>query len=359
MTDEKISGAQAVTLLFLSQAFNTMNDIPAFHDVPDGMSQLWGAGIALLIQLAALAPALLLERRYPGQNAILVGYGRGRPLGTALAALYAAALFVQLAGSLTGFEYFLTNAVYPDASILLIVLTMCATCFWASRRGLQGLARSGTFICAFFLVSLVCIAGGTLNSVDLLHLRPDLTDPVGNAFRAGLSIVARSSELYLLPLLLPHIRGGRIACALGLVLSGCLFRLAASFLITTVLGEFGWNQAFPYYTLASVSDLSIFQRLDALHMAIWTFIAFVRLTLLIQVVDRCLKMAFPLRTHPFLLPALFVLTAAGAVWLGLSTELIEPLNSNRGIVVLALTAGVPLLLLLLPARRRKTKEGCT
>ena len=360
MPEEKISGVQAVVLLFLSRAFQTLNYIPAFHDAPDGMSTLWGTGVALVIELLILIPALLLEQRYRGQNVITVGYNRWKPLGMIFALLYAFTMLLQLVGSLAGFEYFLTNAVYPNSSAVFIVLTMCAACFWAAGRGLEGLGRAAGIVFVFFLLSVLLISGASMSSIDMLNVRPSLDNPLGSAFRAGIISVSKTSEIFLLLLLFPKIKGNKTKCAFGLTISVFLFDLVTSFLLLAVLGKFGQTQTFPYYTLASVSDVFIFQRLDSLHMAIWTFITFLRLTLLIGLIVYCMKMVLPMKTHKAVLPVLFVVTVGASIWLSYSTAILEASNLNTSILVVLLTAILPLSMLLLPAARQKhPQEGDT
>lgn len=353
MPEEKISAGQAAILLFLSQAFNTLNYIPAFHEVPDATAQLRGTGVALLLQLLFLIPALLLERKYEGQNVISMGYCHWRPLGVAFAILYAFAMLTQLIGSLVGFEYFLTNAVFPNASVVLIVLTMGGACFWAARHGLQSLARSAGVIFVFFVLSALFISGASIFSINRLNLRPSLSQPLRGTIQAGFSTLSKSSELYLLLLLFPKIKGRKLHTALGLTLGGFVFQFVTSFLILAVLGEFGRKQTFPYYTLASISELSIFQRLDSLHMAIWTFITFLRLTLLILLIVYCLKTVLPTKVHSAILPVLFLVTTSGAILLGHFTEILDTLTTRSGIVVPLLTAGFPLLVLLISPGNRK------
>ena len=353
MPTEKISGTQAVLLLFMVRAFNTLNYIPSFNDRTDGMSLLLGSLIGTVIELLALIPALLLDRRIHGQNLISAAYAQKRILGIVFAVIYAMIAFFQLTGGIVAFEYFMTNAIYPNSSMIFIILTMCIACFFAARMGLEGLARAGGIIFVFFLISTALIISGTVGSVDLTNLHPALQSPVASAVRAGFASVSRAAEMYLLILLFPKIKGNRVKCSIGLVLMTLVFNAVTAFLAITVLGEFGNTQTYPYYTLASISDLSIFQRLDALHMTIWVFVAFLRITLFILIANYCLQMVLPQRSHKYCMPALFVISAATALIVGYSPNLLRDLNSTSSVIVLTLTTGLPLVMLLFVKRKKK------
>ena len=115
MPTEKISGVQAVLLLFMIRAFNTLNYIPSFNGRTDGMSLLLGSLIGTVIELLAILPALLLDRRIHGQNVITAAYNFKKTLGIVFAVIYAFVALLQLTGGIVAFEYFMTNAIYPNS----------------------------------------------------------------------------------------------------------------------------------------------------------------------------------------------------------------------------------------------------
>lgn len=353
MPDEKISGPQAVILLFLSATFNILNYIPAFNGHVDGMSFLIGMGIAAAVEFLALIPALLLSRRCEGENVVTAAYSKWRPLGVFFAVIYALQTLLQLIGSLIGFEYFLANAVYPNSSAAFIILTMCAACFFAERMGIEGLARAASIIFVFFLLSTLLISFGTIGNANINNLRPTLEQPVALAVQSGLNFVSKTAELYLFLLLFPKIKGNKVKSGIGMVLLIFLFSALTSFLVVAVLGDFGQTQTFPYYSLASISDISVLQRLDALHMTIWVFVAFLRITLLANVSNYCLQMVLPLKAQKYSLPALFLISAIVATVGGYFPEILPNINISSSVITLTLTAGFPLLLLCFTKRRKK------
>ena len=70
--------------------------------------------------------------------------------------------------------------------------------------------------------------------------------------------------------------------------------LAAIFLFTAAaLGDYAKSQRFPFYTVTKIAEVSIFQRLDSLHVALWVFMALVRLSLFLEVAGKSLARMLP------------------------------------------------------------------
>lgn len=344
-------------LLFVSRCFNIMNYVPAFSQKLENSAVLLGNLLALFIQLLLLLPALALYRRFDGQNVVTVAYNRAKPLGWAVAFLYFAVTLAQLAGTLVGFEYFMTDAVYPNASVVFIIVTMSLACFLCGRHGLEGITRASAIVFVFLLLSAGFICAVSLRSIDPCNFHPMLGDPVPSVLRAAFESIGKASELFLLILLYPKVKGSQGKCSLGFVAASFLMLEVTALIVQGVLGEYADTQTFPYYTLASVSDTRLLQRLDSLHMMNWVFSAFIRCTLLVIIGNYCVQMILPQRTHKFILPAMFLLTTGAAVAVGYSTEILGGLNATSayGAGVLLLTAGLPLLLLLLTKRKRKER----
>lgn len=355
MKQGNIGAGQAVILLLVSRCYNMLNYIPAFDEKTDGMAILYGNLLAAVIQLLLLVPALLLYRKMEGQNVITAAYNVWKPLGWVFAFCYFLSSLAQLAGTFMGFEYFMVNAVYPNASAVFIIVTLSLTCFWCGRGGFEGIARAGAIVFVFLLLSLGFISAVSVASMDLYNFHPILSDPAAAIFRAALSNISKSSELYLLILMYPKIKGSVGKSSLGLIASAFLLLEITGLVLQGVLGEFALTQTFPYYTLASITDTSILQRLDSLHMMLWVFCAFIRCTLLVILSNYCIRMILPQKAHRFVLPVMFVISTGAAVLLAYSTEYLKALNTanSMGGVVALLTAGFPLLMLLIPRRRKR------
>lgn len=355
MISGNITGKQAVILLFLSRVFALLDYSPSFEESVSGQTLLWGNVVALGIQLLALLPGLLLYHRFEGQNFLVVAYNHWRPLGFICAGYLFLLVGLSAMASLVGFEYFLSNIIYPNASAVSIILTMGIACIYCSTLGLEGIGRAGTVLFAFFLVALATVFFATYHSIDLLNLHPIQRNPVAAVITNALSNTSRTHELYLLLLILPKIKGKKYKPCLWMPILWFVMAQASGFLITTVLGDYGLVQTFPYYAVTAIAETRILQRFDSFHMVLWVFSAFVNLTIRFIVLRSLSSFLFPPKART----PVFWSAGAAVILLSIFTsyfpESLTNPNLARSFFVIIATAGIPLLLLLLT--RHSKKEG--
>lgn len=356
MKSGNISAGQVIILLFVSRCFNIFNFVPVFAQQSESGAILLGNILAVGIQLLIMIPSLILFGRFENQNVITVAYNKWRPLGWIFAILYFTIILLQAAGSLIGFEYFMTNAVYTNASILAIVLSMSVVSFWCARNGLEGIARSSIIFFVFLLASTLFITAASIEKIDLLNIHPILNDPVGSVIQVALTNTSRNPELFLLPLIYPKIKGSIKKCSIWYILAAFIMLEGLDFLLLSILGDYGFTQTFPYYTLASIADTALLQRLDSLHMMVWVFTAFIHTALLIVIGNYCIRMVLPQKAHKFTLPVMFLVCTTIATVFGYHMDILYRTNTSSSVVILFLVAVPPLLMLLITKRKKKEAQ---
>ena len=144
-----------------------------------------------------------------------------------------------------------------------------------------------------FMIAFLFILFSSIPNVEMVNVKL----PVNGRFReialSAYGVVSNTMEILLFYLLLPYCKSKIKQGVFGLVISLTVLTELITFFIVSVLGDFAASQTFPFYALASMSELSIFQRLDALHMGIWVFVAFIKLSLLIFLATEILKFITP------------------------------------------------------------------
>lgn len=290
---KKISVWQFVLLLYICRMFSAMTYTPAMGVGSGGVSILIAWVISLAVGILVLLPALWLRSMDQGKNAVMLSMDVWKRAGVLVALLYCAFTIMTAVSTFAHFEFFMTNAVFPQSSTLFFVITMWIACVYAACMGLESIARTGVIIFAGFLISFAFIAFASLSQVDMLNLKLPLE---GLGKEIGFSVYeqfSRNAEFVVVLLLLPHIKGN---LKKGIIALSCMITVTAeiiAFLILTVLGDYSATQTIPYYTLSSVAEFSIFQRLDALHMTIWVAIALVKIALYLFLSMECIRMLLP------------------------------------------------------------------
>lgn len=344
--EAKISTGQVFMLLMVSRAFNILNYVPMFSSGVELSALLIGNLISVLINIALLIPAMWLFKKHPNQGLFEIAFEKSRWLGYIAIAVYFVPIVLSVIGTVTGFQFFMTNAVYPLASVVFIVVTICLACFFCAKSGIEGIARAGSIVFFMLLIGIIFITIVSLDSVRLLNIKPLGSNSSSSIYRATVEVISKNTEIYLLILLVPKIRGSFAKCSVWLMVAIGAFIEVTSFIMIAVLGEFAYTQTFPFYTLASIVETNILQRLDSVHMTLWVFISFIKITAYIIIALDILKGVLPKKVHRFSLPTLFVIVLVSSIIFCYHPEVISSLNSKFPITIVMLTAIIPLLLLI-------------
>ncbi len=318
MLKPKISMPQIVMLLTLSRMFYTLNGILLGTGDGYGMAYLWAIPLSALLQFIVVLPALFLSRRQ-GTSFITAGYSLWGKGGKVMALI--CGVYFLLSAVLTVFstEQFMVNAAYPEASPIFFVLTLTLAAAYAAHLGLESIARSGFIIFIIFVCGVLFAFLGNLEQINLIFIRPLGTGGFGEVLRIAVNLTARSPEILLFAILLPNLgknRGVKRGAIYYLLLSSLILEVIV-FLISAVLGQLAQEEAFPFYTVGTLAKISIFQRLDAVHMSVWVLTAFIRTGLYLWAAVELFQSLIPVKKHRFVLPFLGILALVGGMLCGM------------------------------------------
>lgn len=359
-----ISLPQFIMLLVVSRVFNDLTYIPFFSKPVEGTAMLYGSLISTALVGLVMLPALILCIKHPGESVLTIAWKSHKFWGYLFTGIYLLFIIVYLIGGLAGFNYFVTNAVYPQASIWIVAITMCGVCFFAAKSGLQGLSRLAGIVFVFFTAGLIFIAIVSLPSMKLLNIKPLIDNPMQSIWSHAVSTASKNSEVIMLILLMPRVRIRNrkkqpiapVKAACGLLGFSLIFTFTIDFLVSAVLGSLSLTQTFPYFSLTSIVEVNLFQRLDAVHMVTWVCVAFIHVTLHAMVASMLLRDMLPGKARKFASFTLFLLTTGVAILLGQRTEWMNFLNKPTYVVSFSLLVLIPLIAFWL-AHLNKKKNG--
>ena len=360
MSEGKISSTQLTLLLFLSRIFSILEYTPALGDSMTGMTLLLSTALSFLVQCVLVIPMLLLLYRYQNQNVLGCAYLVSPVLGKITAALFLLLFLAHLSGGYAIFSMFMTNIVYLKSSPILIVLLLAAVCTVCACFGLQGLARAGSIVFVLFILSTVFLCLVASDSAEILNIHMIQEDGISRIIRGTLESTSKNAELFVLLLLLPQIAKPqkKRACTYWFLTLVFLFTEVTQFIILSVLGDFGMKQMFPYYALTSVIDISIFQRLDSLHVTLWIFTALFRCTLYTICAAKCANMLFPKKISRFSPLFIFLLSSGAGIFLANHIPLLRRASPSNSLILTLLTAVFPLILFVILYRKEKRHAPC-
>ena len=201
--------------------------------------------------------------------------GRQRP-GPARSLLLCGALVLSIALEVIQGERFYNYVMQQQLPALLFLILVFGAAYYGAFAGVQALGRAAWPVLALAVASVLALGWSVAGQMQFSHLQtPDSS--VG--MLAGLA----ATRFYLPPelILLPFLsrRGGSGRGATKMI--GVVF-LADSLL--ALLGEMTLGAAYtsetqPVYTIARLGGLSVFRRLDALHVGVWLLLFLIKISL--------------------------------------------------------------------------------
>ncbi|MGI5893265.1 MAG: GerAB/ArcD/ProY family transporter [Candidatus Merdivicinus sp.] len=362
MQKGQISAAQLVFTLFLCRSFNLLSAEILNVTGHYGMEHIVAIPLALGIQALLAVPAFwLMKRNSRGMNeSMLWTLGKAGILFPICSCIY---LLLVAGITVYNLAAFLANAIYPGSSAIFFVITLIIAAMYAAYLGLEGIVRASVILFGALILSLTLTFVGVGERINLINIRPLMEGSMQTILGGSWRIVARSSTVYLFLLLCPkirsHVKRGFIwyLAAVGILME------TVAFFVSAVLGELAVREAYPFFMLTTIAQISIFQRMDALHVTIWVLVCLVRVAIFLWLMKEQFQKCLPLRAQQsqrirYLLPFFSVLTAATAAVMVGSREAASACLTllSSGIPVVLLMAGFPLVGLIVGEVRQRFQK---
>lgn len=276
----------------------------------------------LLAGLAAAPVLFFLLSLYGGSAA-----KRRRPVwaGVLLAGVLALSSGMELIQCQRFYNYVLADQL-PVFWFLVLALSVAGCAAAYSKQALNRVSLLVLVLLAGSLVLLVVSVAPQMRAENLQYAQ-NLPDQIGLGLPMRLALLP---EYLLFPLLSgqkpPAARRG-YAWLLGL---GFGLESLLAVLSESVLGAAGLEQTQPIYTIARLGGISVFRRLDAVHVGVWLLLFFIKLGLYLWACIWLMQGALPsLRRAGGCFAGLFlILCAFGFLWVSPYAQYAYPVQQG-------------------------------
>ena len=264
-----ISAAQFFGMMFVSRITITIAlnaQYAAGESLLDGiLSYLLAMAVGFLMAL----PVWYLHRKNPtltiGETAVhLLG-----KVGKLVPLCYIFYFLVMNAVSLALFQLFLLDNVNPDFPAVLVLAMVVGVAAYGAWRGLEAIARTGACVLVLLLLGTTLVFSLVARRFDWENLEPLLAGGPSQLLQGAALFLSRTSLFAEMVVLLPFVKGRKWLGFTLWVGSTSLFVGILIFLIAGCLGQYAYTQNFPVYALASITEISSMQRLDAVFTGVW------------------------------------------------------------------------------------------
>lgn len=350
----KISAFQLFCLIFLSRIFLALSRTGASEGTTLSTTVLSLLIDTLLAFLILLPFFIYMKKKDTGL--LELAFERNHAVGRVVAFLLFIPCLYFAAETVFQFGLYYREYIMENTGTLVIAFLMALAVAYAAFIGIEGIARMSFLVFVVAVVTFFLIGLGAAGNYETIYLT-SLTFPVdGGVFHQAFDMFSYFFDLVALLILFGNTKGRRTAGFVWANLLGTVVVAALSIMVATALGDGLFpHVSFPVHTLAGISELSIFQRLDAGYLIVWTLLSFVRSALYGFCAYKCLYVVCGMKRAQrpyYLFAGLLVLLCSLFSLVEKTADFTAGLLTG-GIMMLLLCGGIPLMLLLIGRRRVK------
>lgn len=310
LTQIRIDRAGATWLLLILLTAKIFTPEPRMLALQVGTSAWLVVLLSGLVAMAGYWGLLVLLRRFPGRSLTeicLQVWGRA---GGTVAALFQVAFFLWLSGlMLREFVEGFRIAVMPRTPPSAMVLMIMGAVLFAAVKGIENVARLASYIAPLLALLTGLTVVGVVHLMDPGQLLPLFGNGVSVTLLAAIPGTSLYSEIVLLGTLAQVLRPGDVgAVGTRAMLLGTLAQTLLFAVLAAVFPHPAQSRLyFPMLDLTRMVEVSEFiQRVEALFVFLWFFVAAFKLTVLMVAAAKALCDAAHLTDPRPLLPAMVV-----------------------------------------------------
>ncbi len=277
--ENKISPQQLFCVLLMSELSSEI--VYPVSSTGAGGEGVLAILLAELIRFALALPVIIYSFR--GNAFYAAAYRRNRFFGW-IAAVFAALLLVGAAcRTLLYSAEFTQRTVIAGTSAAVIFVISAAFAVYAAVKGAEAMARTGVlFLVASGIITVAVMLADIpyMSFSEIRHYRTEYDGLFGDIVKR----VLHGGDYLIFAALLPYVRAEK-GSAGKTALFFSLFSTLGSILLFVFgivsLREFYGHTEYPFAAAASLSDISLFKRLDGLGCAMWALCAALRAGLML------------------------------------------------------------------------------
>ena len=277
----KISAFQFFVMLFLSRTLTTVTYLSSYTENIRLSDMLVQPIFRVVIGIFIMLPLYFLYRKQRSKNLLEIVNDKSKILAKILSVVFVLYFFYFTVATIARLDLFAGTVVFPETDVEYMLVFAVILCCYGAYLGLEALGRSSVISAILVVPALIFIMLTLVKKVDLLNLTPIFYNGVMPVVKVAVDSVGQTVEYGVIALMIPRVTG-KYRKGYYIWLFSQVFLMAVMFFFAcTVMGNFANTQLFPFHTMASLAEFSMFSRLDAIFTGVWIMCAFIKAGLLI------------------------------------------------------------------------------
>ncbi|MBR5088197.1 MAG: GerAB/ArcD/ProY family transporter [Ruminiclostridium sp.] len=362
MINDKIGAGGFAAMLALSRIFTEATALPG-ETVQYGMQRFTVILLSFLLTAALYVPLAAVCGRDAERSPLETIAGGSRLLAGFTGTILSLCLLTSAAETGLRSHYYASSTVFDSAPSLYFYILTGAAVLFAVRRGMEASSRTAVITAAILAALLILIAAALSQDIHTDRLYPALADNTETLWSETVREFSLNCEYLIFAVLCGKVSGKRLYTLPAYLGASCTVLLMMTFMYNTVFGRLTSRLEFPFYTLSSISDITLLHRINGIDVTVWVMAGMLKLASLAFAFGRVVTACFTGGKDNGKAAGIAALIFPAAA-LGLSElftaypELYEPVKRVRisGVSLLFVGLFIPAAAFILGMKSRK--RGC-
>lgn len=306
----KTGWGQLALALVSARIFSEATALPD-TDIIYGMQRYTVILLSFVLTAIAYIPLYLISRKYENESFIDIAVRKNRVVAAIFGIVFIISIIVAMSETSLRAYYYTTSTIFEASPSPLMFVIISAVVIYALFKGAEATVRTGVLVCAALILLLILVFIALFSEIRLNNLYLAVVDRPTTFFGEVLREFSKNSELLIYAVLCGGVREKAHRSIITYLSVSCGALLLMTFMYNTILGEYMESVNFPFYTLASISDISVFQRLNGIDTVVWTSAAIIKLSLFAIAVKTITEKCFWGRKAAYICSASAVLVSSG------------------------------------------------
>ncbi len=277
----KISAFQFFIMLFLSRTLTTVTYLSSYAENIRLSDMLVQPIFRIIIGTLIMLPLYFLYKKHKNKNFLQIVNDKSKTLAKVLSIVFVLYFFYFTVVTIARLDLFAGTIVFPETDVKYMLIFAIILCCYGAYLGLEALGRSSVISAVLVVPALIFIMLTLVKKVDLLNLTPIFYNGVTSVVKVAVDSVGQTVEYGIIALMAPRVTGKYRKGYYIWLFSQVALMAVMFFFACTVMGNFASTQLFPFHTMASLAEFSMFTRLDAIFTGVWIMCAFIKAGLLV------------------------------------------------------------------------------
>lgn len=235
----------------------------------------------IIMGIVIMLPVYFLYKSAPDKNIFDRIRGKSSLLAKVTAIAFGVVFLYFAVVTLARLDLFAGTIVFPETNVNFLVILAVVCCCYGAFLGWEALGRSAVLSAFLFIPAIIFILVNLVNKIDLLNLSPIFYNGVTPVLKTAVDSMGQTIEYVIIAVALPKVSGNKVKGFFIWLVSQTALMGVLFFFAGAVMGNYAGTQLFPFHTLASLAQFSMFDRLDAIFTSVWILGAFIKVGLLI------------------------------------------------------------------------------